>query len=124
MTTIISSDLSHARKLSSTSADDPQTSNLTTLTFVQNLYRLASIEPSWFQQSPDDAAECSRCGATLTFCFASRLNKSVSGLAVTSLISIAIRCARFLAEEGPPHYGKLVRQPVQITPEKESSQNI
>jgi hypothetical protein len=121
-TSISSSRLSHSDKLSSTSANDLHT--LQVVTFGRNRYRLASTAPNWYQKSPDDAAECSRCGATLTFCFAARLNKAVSGLAASSVLPIGVRCDCYLARKeignSMSDYTRLTRQPVPITPEIQS----
>jgi hypothetical protein len=95
--------------------------NLTTVTFGRDLYQFDRPEPDWYQESPETAAECSRCGATLTFCFESRLNPSVAGLAATSVTPVAARCDCFLRQETMSSslaYGnKLTRTPVLITPD-------
>jgi hypothetical protein len=96
--------------------------NLTTLNFGRHLYRLGSIpEPHWYQRSPDDATECSRCGQTLSFCFAGRVDKSKAGSATDSIIPLYVRCDCFLADRESTTsscHQRLARPPIPITPEK------
>jgi hypothetical protein len=96
-------------------------SSLNSVTFGREAYRLASVEPSWYQESSETAAACDRCDATLTFCFANRLDPSIAGLAANSICPVAIRCDCMLAEQtmssSPAHSDRLTRPPVMITPE-------
>jgi hypothetical protein len=81
--------------------------NLASVTFGQRLYRLESSERNWYEKSTENAVECAVCGASLTFCFANRLNPAIAGLAANSVVPVAVRC----------ECDKYTRQPVRITPE-------
>ena len=120
METTLLSRPSHSRSPESNSASDPQP--LTILSFGRERYRLASPQFDWRQESPDTAAFCSRCGATLTFCFSALIDPLVSGLAATSIYPVAVRCDCFLTEEGGIRNSfspsnKLARPPIAIMPE-------
>jgi hypothetical protein len=104
---------------------------LSTVTFGDRLYRLennSALTLSWFQRSPDAAAECSQCGNTLFFTFGSRTNPEQASSAATShIIPSGVRCDCFLAERSAdtyslPYHAKLSQRPLPITPVE--SQNL
>jgi hypothetical protein len=115
-TPTISRGISHPQSFESTSTNGPY---LTTLTFGRRLYRLESIEPNWYQRSPDDAVECSCCGEIISFCFANRTGEPKAGFA----FPIAARCGCFLANNESTtlssYLQRLARQPIPITAAKE-----
>jgi hypothetical protein len=46
--------------------------------FNRSLYRIDNPEPEWFQSSARALPECSKCGDTLTFCFAPRIDPQIA----------------------------------------------
>ena len=91
--------------------------------FRRSFYQITEPDPAWFQGAFVDPAECSKCGDTLTFCFAPRIDPQTAGLAGSYQTPVAIRCNCFLTEPAstepasavvPVYERSLARQPVAI----------
>ena len=90
-------DLSHNSKIASITL--PRTpARLPQIDFGPATYQITDPLPSWFQDSPENAPECLKCGDTLTFIFRPRVDQHSDGMAEAYQTPVAIRCNCFLAE--------------------------
>jgi hypothetical protein len=89
--------------------------------FHRGRYRIDNPDPTWSRNSISALPECSKCGDTLTFCFAPRITPNDSTIgdhAGSYQTPVAIRCNCFLAEPGAypgmVYHRRLARQPLVI----------
>jgi hypothetical protein len=81
-----------------------------TIHFGETLYLITDPDPAWFQQSPYDHPECSKCGGELVFTFPPRTDPRTAGFAGSYSVPTGVRCNCFVADSC------LVRNPVRVIP--------